>query len=94
MPSNMLMKMRIGKQLGEVFERMENKLEALPFTRNQLSVFMSNASEILRNASGVSNASNDQSFYSNMYRIIITVSEDDQAMERLTNITKRIQGTE
>ena len=93
MPSNMLMKMRVGKQLGEVFEKMENKLEALPISRTQLSVFMSNAREILRNASFASNASNDQSFYTNMAAIIKSVNDSDQAMERITNITKRIQGT-
>ena len=93
MPSNMLMKMRVGKQLGEIFEKMEDKLEALPFSRTQLSVFMSNAREILRNASFASNASNDQSFYTNMAAIIKSVNDSDQAMERITNITKRIQGT-
>merc|ERR1719507_1510142 len=68
------------------------KLETLPFSRDQLSAFMSNAREILNNASDASNASNDQSFYSNLALAIKSVSEDDQAMDRITNITKRIQG--
>ena len=93
MPSNMRVKMRIGKQLGETFDKMEMKLETLPFSRDQLSAFMSNAREILNNASDASNASNDQSFYSNLTLAIKSVSEDDQAMDRITNITKRIQGT-
>lgn len=88
----MRLKMRIGKQLGESFEKMGKKLETLPFSRDQLTALMSSAREILNNASDASNASTDQSFYSNLASAIKSVSEDDQAMDRITNITKRIQG--
>ena len=88
----MRVKMRIGKQLGDTFEKMEMKLDTLPFNRDHLSALMSNAREILINASYASNASNDQSFYSNLASAITAISENDQAMDRITNITKRIQG--
>lgn len=93
MPVGMGLKMKIGKELGESFEKMEMKLETLPFSRDQLSTFMNNAREILKNASDASNATNDQSFYSNLASAIKSVSENDQAMDRIANITKRIQGT-
>lgn len=92
MPVGMGLKMKIGKELGESFEKMEMKLETLPFSRDQLSTFMNNAREILKNASDASNATNDQSFYSNLASAIKSVSENDQAMDRIANITKRIQG--
>ena len=88
----MRLKMRTGKQLGESFEKMGKKLETLPFSRDQLTALMSSAREILNNASDASNAFADQSFYSNLASAIKSVSEDDQAMDRITNITKRIQG--
>ena len=88
----MRLKMRTVKQLGESFEKMGKKLETLPFSRDQLTALMSSAREILNNASDASNASADQSFYSNLASAIKSVSEDDQAMDRITNITKRIQG--
>ena len=85
--------MRIGRGLDRAFKNMTMKLKYLPFSKDQLSNFMNQVRQIMKNASDTAIASSsDKSFYSNVASALKSLSEDDQVMEQITNITKRLQG--
>ena len=86
--------MRMGRGLGRAFKNMTMKLKYLPFSKDRLSKFVNEVILIMKNASDAAIASSsDKSFYSNVASALKSLSENDQVMERVTNITKRLQGT-